>query len=67
MTDLNEADIVIAIENGEEEVDIIAQYGLAFEELDKIMEAHDHTKCSNCETWYFSYDEEICPSCGVNP
>lgn len=67
MSDLNEADIVCAIENGEEEVDITAQYDITFDELDKIMEAHDFTKCPNCEAWYFSYDEKICPDCGIDP
>ncbi len=67
MSDLNEAEIVCAIESGDREVDVTAQYGITFEELDEIMEAHDFTKCSNCETWYFSADEDICPDCGMDP
>ena len=67
MTDLNETEIVMALETGEREVDITAQYGIDFEELDEIMKAHDYSKCSNCEAWYFSYDEEICPDCGMDP
>lgn len=64
VSDFNEADLVCALESGEKEVDVTAQYGITFEKLDEIMEAHDVSKCSKCKTWHFTGDGEGCLECG---
>lgn len=62
---MSETDIVMALEWGTDETEICAKYGLAFEKLDKIMEAHDYKKCAKCGAWLHKMEipDEHCPEC----
>jgi len=62
---MSEAEIVMAVEWGTADEEICAQYGLTFEKLDEIMEAHDRKRCIVCGSWWYRMEivDDRCPEC----
>lgn len=62
---MNEADIVLALDGGAKEEDILIRYGIDFDALDEIMAAHDRARCPVCGYWWTSIEivDDKCPDC----
>ena len=62
---MSESDIVLALESGAPETEVMAMHGLTFDQLDEIMAAHDYIKCGFCSEWVFKENlaDGNCPAC----
>ena len=62
---MNEAEVVMALDEGQNEDEVLIRYDLTHNQLDKIMAAHDRNRCPVCGHWWYKTEiiNETCPDC----
>ena len=63
--ELDVANIVMMVDWGEDENEVMMLYGLTHENLEEIMSDHNYERCTECSMWSpaSSLDNGLCEDC----